>query len=89
MYNPGLSLTAINSIVTCNVPQARLKIEPMLQGCALNVIYSNVPDEIQNGIHKAGERTKESTGNEIRNRVTVPLDSADHWSDKAVDTKKT
>jgi hypothetical protein len=54
--------------------QARLKTKPMLQGCVLNVIYSNVPDEIQNGINKAGQRTKDSTGGEIRNRIKARLD---------------
>ena len=61
------------------MPQARLKTKPMLEGSVLNVIFSNVPDEIQNGINKAGERTKDSTSNEIRNRVEARLDST-RWS---------
>lgn len=73
MYNLGLSLAAINLIVTCNMPQGRLKTKPMPEGSVLNVIFSNVPDEIQNGINKAGERTKDSPGNEICNRIKEQL----------------
>ncbi|KAG7532032.1 hypothetical protein FFLO_03907 [Filobasidium floriforme] len=75
MYYLGISLAAIILIVTCIMPQARLKTKPMLEGSVLNVIFSNVPDEIRDGINKAGERTKYSTGNGIGNRIKEQLDS--------------